>query len=110
MTTPLTVSAMRIGRSIRETEAKFDETMISAAQLMQELLTARQHPDVEVHAGQKSIIRLSAAIQGLSSGMTNVFRIHDDMVQINAAKAIMDEDGLTGISDLHDSFDAQAVA
>ena len=106
---PLEISAVRIARTLRETEAKMDDALLSAAKLMQELIAARQHPDVEVHTGQKAVIRLVAAQQSIVAGTSNLFRVHDEMLEVNRVMGIMDEKGITDPSGLLDS-DQDALA
>jgi hypothetical protein len=95
MTMPLQISANRIARELRDTEAKFDAALLASARLMQELIAARQHPDVDVHTGQKALIRLVRAQSALVNGSSDIFRVHDEMVGVNREIGILPEEELT---------------
>jgi hypothetical protein len=100
MTMTLETAALRIGRELRAAEEKVDEALLASARLMTELLTARQHPDVVVHEGQKALIRLAQAVNQLVAGGSNIFRVHDEIGAIGREMGVMDEQTKrTGLSD-----------
>ena len=94
------ISAIRIARELRDTEFKLDDALLASAKLMQTMITARKHPDVEVHTGQKALIRLVRAQQSIIDGTSDMFRVHDEMLSVNRELSIMDEDNLTSGSGL----------
>lgn len=105
----LEVSALRIARELRDTEAKLDDALFASAKLMQTMITARRNPDVEVHTGQAALIRLSRAQQSIVAGTSDMFRVHDEMLRVNREMGIMDEDDVTAHSGLPETDLSEAA-
>ncbi len=75
---------------IREAEALADESIIAMARLKQALLSARQNPDIEVHTGQRALMRLTEAEgQGLSMS-TTLLRVHAELSKVAEVHAAGD--------------------
>ena len=51
--------AYNLKKLIREAEALADESIIAMARLKQAMLAARQNPAIEVHTGQRALVRLT---------------------------------------------------
>lgn len=109
MTMTPSTAALRIARQLRDTESKLDDALLSSAKLMETMIQARQDADVEVHTGQKALIRLVRAQQFIVNGTSDMFRVHDEMVSVNREMGIMDEEGLTAGSGLVDADLVQAA-
>ena len=109
MTMPISASAARIARDVRTAEEKFDEVLLASAKLMETLVTARQHPGVQVHAGQKALIRLVRAQQNIVDGSSDMFRVHDELAELGRVMGIMDERDLTEGSGLKDADRSRAA-
>lgn len=74
--------AYNLKKLIREAEALADESLIAMARLKQAMLSARQNPEVEVHTGQRALLRLTEAeSQGLAMS-TNLLRVHDELSKV----------------------------
>ena len=86
MTDRLRSDAQNIKKLIREAEALADESMIAFARLKQAMLKARQNPAVEVHNGQKALMRLNQAEDHAMSMSTNLLRVHDELSQVAVEK------------------------
>jgi hypothetical protein len=89
-----------IRKGLRQTEGAIDDALLETTTLMQVMLRARQNPDLAPHAGQKSIMRLTAAMQQQVRAANNVFRVHDEMSQIGVAFGVIDHSGSTPQSGL----------
>jgi hypothetical protein len=79
--------AHQLKKLIREAEAIADESIIAMARLKQAMLAARQNPEVEVHTGQRALLRLTEAESQAMSMSTNLLRVHDELskaARINA--------------------------
>lgn len=74
--------AHNLKKLIREAEALADESMIAFARLKQAMLAARQNPAVEVHTGQRAIMRLNQAEAQAIAMSTNLLRVHDELSNI----------------------------
>lgn len=74
--------AYNLKKLIREAEALADESMIAFAKLKQAMLVARQNPAVEVHTGQRALMRLNQAEQDAMSMSSNLLRVHDEMSKV----------------------------
>lgn len=79
MTERMTSDAHNLKKLIREAEALADESMIAFARLKQAMLAARQNPGVEVHTGQKALMRLNQAEDQAMAMSTNLLRVHDEL-------------------------------
>lgn len=77
--------AQNIRKLIREAEALADESMIAFARLKQAMLSARQNPQVEVHTGQRALMRLNQAEEQAMAMSTNLFRVHDELSKVAGA-------------------------
>lgn len=80
--------AHNLKKLIREAEALADEAIIAMARLKQAMLAARQNPDVEVHTGQRALLRLTEAESQALAMSTNLLRVHDELskvAQVHAA-------------------------
>lgn len=67
---------------VREAEALADEAMIAFARLRQAMLAARQNPAVEVHTGQRALMRLGQAETQALAMSTSLLRVHDELSKI----------------------------
>lgn len=75
--------AQNLTKLIREAEALADESMIAFARLKQAMLSARQNPSVEVHTGQKALMRLNQAEAQAMAMSTNLLRVHDELSKVS---------------------------
>lgn len=78
----VSADAHRLRKLIREAEALSDEAMIAFARLKQAMLKARQNPAVEVHAGQRALMRLSQAEAQALAMSTSLLRVHDELSKL----------------------------
>jgi hypothetical protein len=74
--------AYNLKKLIREAEALADEAIIAMARLKQAMLTARQNPDIEVHTGQRALVRLTEAESEALAMSTNLLRVHDELSKV----------------------------
>jgi hypothetical protein len=74
--------ARNLRKLIREAEAISDEAMIAFARLKQAMLAARQNPEVEVHTGQRALMRLSQAEAQALAMSTSLLRVHDELSKV----------------------------
>lgn len=82
--------AYNIKKLMREAEALADESMIAFSRLKQAMLAARLNPDVEVHTGQRALMRLNEAENQAMAMSTNLLRVHSELSEI--AKTQMGQD------------------
>lgn len=78
----ITADAQNLRKLIREAEAVADETMIAFARLKQAMLAARQNPAVEVHTGQRALMRLTQAEAQALAMSTSLLRVHDELSKL----------------------------
>lgn len=74
--------AHNLKKLIREAEALADEAIIAMARLKQAMLSARQNPEIEVHTGQRALMRLTEAEAQALSMSTNLLRVHDELSKV----------------------------
>jgi hypothetical protein len=74
--------AYNLKKLIREAEALADESIIAMARLKQAMLAARQNPEVEIHTGQRALMRLTEAEGQALSMSTNLLRVHDELSKV----------------------------
>ena len=74
--------AYNLKKLIREAEALADESIIAMARLKQAMLAARQNPEIEVHTGQRALMRLTEAESLALSMSTNLLRVHDELSKV----------------------------
>lgn len=74
--------AYNLKKLVREAEALADESIIAMARLKQAMLAARQNPAVEVHTGQRALVRLTEAESHALSMSTNLLRVHDELSKV----------------------------
>lgn len=74
--------AYNLKKLIREAEALADESIIAMARLKQAMLAARQNPAIEVHTGQRALVRLTEAESLGLSMSTNLLRVHDELSKV----------------------------
>lgn len=74
--------AHNLKKLIREAEALADESIIAMARLKQAMLAARQNPLIEVHTGQRALLRLTEAESLGLSMSTNLLRVHDELSKV----------------------------
>ncbi|MFL0355639.1 hypothetical protein ACI5KX_04090 [Erythrobacter sp. GH1-10] len=86
MTDRITNDAYNLKKLIRESEALADESMIAFARLKQAILSARQNPAIEVHAGQKALMRLNQAEAEAMAMSTSLLRVHEELSKIAREK------------------------
>lgn len=91
MTDRILSDAQNLKKLIREAEALADESMIAFARLKQAMLTARQNPSVEVHMGQRALMRLNQAEGQAMAMSTSLLRVHDELSNIAREKMGEDE-------------------
>lgn len=82
MTDRILNDAYNLKKLIREAEALADESMIAFARLKQAMLAARQNPGVEVHTGQRALMRLNQAEAQAMAMSTSLLRVHDEMSKV----------------------------
>ncbi len=82
MTDRMLNDAQNLKKLIREAEALADESMIAFARLKQAMLAARQNPAVEVHTGQRALMRLNQAEDQAIAMSTSLLRVHDEMSKV----------------------------
>ncbi len=86
MTDRMVTDAQNLKKLIREAEALADESMIAFARLKQAMLSARQNPAVEVHTGQRALMRLNQAEDQAIAMSTNLLRVHDELSKLAIEK------------------------
>nr|WP_298930715.1 hypothetical protein [uncultured Erythrobacter sp.] len=91
MTDRVTNDAHNLKKLIREAEALADESMIAFARLKQAMLAARQNPTVEVHTGQRALMRLNQAEGQAMAMSTSLLRVHDELSKVALEKMGGDE-------------------
>jgi hypothetical protein len=74
--------AHQLRKLVREAEAIADEAIIAMARLKQAMLAARQNPEVEVHTGQRALMRLTEAESQAMAMSTNLLRVHDELSKV----------------------------
>lgn len=74
--------AHQLKKLVREAEAIADESIIAMARLKQAMLAARQNPEVEVHTGQRALMRLTEAESQAMAMSTNLLRVHDELSKV----------------------------
>lgn len=90
MTDRILADAHQLKKLIREAEAIADESIIAMARLKQAMLAARQNPEVEVHTGQRALMRLTEAESQAMAMSTNLLRVHDELSKISREQAVGD--------------------
>lgn len=83
--------AYNIKKLMREAEALADESMLAFARLKQAMLAARLNPTVEVHTGQRALMRLNEAENQAIAMSTNLLRVHDELSKVAREKLSRDE-------------------
>ncbi|WP_285711427.1 hypothetical protein [Erythrobacter oryzae] len=83
--------AHNLKKLVREAEALADESIIAMARLKQAMLAARQNPAIEVHTGQRALVRLTEAESYALSMSTNLLRVHDELSKVARVHAGGDE-------------------
>jgi hypothetical protein len=74
--------AYNLKKLVREAEALADEAIIAMARLKQAMLTARQNPAIEVHTGQRALLRLTEAETQALAMSTNLLRVHSELSKV----------------------------
>jgi hypothetical protein len=82
--------AHQLKKLIREAEAIADESIIAMARLKQAMLAARQNPEIEVHTGQRALLRLTEAEGQALAMSTNLLRVHDELSKVARVQAGLD--------------------
>lgn len=82
--------AHNLKKLVREAEALADEAIIAMARLKQAMLAARQNPEIEVHTGQRALLRLTEAESLGLSMSTNLLRVHDELSKVARVHAAGD--------------------
>ena len=82
MDSRILADAHHLKKLIREAEALADESIIAMAKLKQAMLSARQNPLVEVHTGQRALVRLTEAEGQALAMSTNLLRVHDELSKV----------------------------
>jgi hypothetical protein len=78
----ITSDAYNLKKLIREAEALADESIIAMARLKQAMLAARQNPEIELHTGQRALMRLTEAEGSALAMSTNLLRVHDELSKV----------------------------
>jgi hypothetical protein len=78
----INADAMHLKKLIREAEALADEAIIAMARLKQAMLAARQNPAIEVHTGQRALVRLTEAESHALAMSSNLLRVHDELSKV----------------------------
>ncbi|MEL6530626.1 MAG: hypothetical protein AAFQ27_11740 [Pseudomonadota bacterium] len=99
MTDRIMNDARNLKKLVREAEALADESMIAFARLKQAMLKARQNPTVEVHTGQRALMRLSQAEEQALAMSTSLLRVHEELSQIAETHAGIDDGTKTEFPD-----------
>ncbi len=86
------IDAQQLKKLVREAEAIADESIIAMARLKQAMLAARQNPLVEVHTGQRALMRLTEAEGQAMAMSTNLLRVHDELTKVARVHAGGDGD------------------
>lgn len=92
MTDRILADAYNLKKLMREAEALADESMLAFSKLRQAMIAARQNPAIEVHTGQRALMRLSQAEQQAMSMSSNLLRVHEELSDIARIVARADED------------------
>ena len=92
MTDRIRTDAQNLRKLIREAEALADESMVAFAKLKQAMLAARQNPGIEVHTGQRALMRLTQAENNAIAMSTNLLRVHDELSKIARERMGKDEE------------------
>jgi|GEM_PF-486350 len=95
MNQAILADARQLRKLVREAEAVADEAMIAFARLKQAMLAARQNPEVEVHTGQRALMRLVQAESQALAMSTNLMRVHDELSKVGREYAGGDTGGQT---------------
>ncbi len=82
--------AHNLKKLIREAEALADESIIAMARLKQAMLTARQNPEIEVHTGQRALMRLTEAESQALAMSTTLLRVHAELSKVAEVHAAGD--------------------
>ncbi len=99
MTDRIVTDAYNLKKLIREAEALADESIIAMARLKQAMLAARQNPEIEVHTGQRALIRLTEAESQALAMSTNLLRVHDELSKVARVHAAGDPGMPTTVPD-----------
>lgn len=89
--------ARHLKKLIREAEALADESMIAFARLKQAMLAARQNPALDVHTGQRALMRLTQAESQALAMSTSLLRVHEELSKVARTHAGGDEGLVTEI-------------
>ncbi|MBI1402298.1 MAG: hypothetical protein GC147_03685 [Porphyrobacter sp.] len=84
--------AHNLKKLVREAESVADEAIIAMARLKQAMLAARQNPEVEVHTGQRALVRLTEAEGHALAMSTHLLRVHDELSKVARVHAGGDSD------------------
>jgi hypothetical protein len=90
MTDRILTDAHNLKKLIREAEALADESIIAMARLKQAMLAARQNPEIEVHTGQRALMRLTEAEGQALSMSTSLLRVHAELSKLAEVHAAGD--------------------
>jgi hypothetical protein len=90
MTDRMNTDARNLKKLIREAEALADESMIAFARLRQAMLSARQNPEVEVHTGQRALMRLAEAESQALAVSNNLLRVHHELSTVAREQMVDD--------------------
>ena len=83
--------AYNIKKLMREAEALADESMLAFARLKPAMLAARLNPAVEVHTGQRALMRLNEAESQAMAMSTNLLRVHDELSKVAREQMVGEE-------------------
>lgn len=100
----MTADANLIGVDLRNTEASFDEALLSSARLLQSMVKARQNPNVAPATAQAAINRLVRSQQHLIAGQSDILRVHAELSKLAVETGNAD----TGECPEHIIFGAEA--
>lgn len=91
MTNRMLADAQQLKKLVRDAEALADESMLAFSRLKQAMLIARQNPEVEVHTGQRALMRLNQAEEQAMAMSTSLLRVHDELSKVAVEKMAEDE-------------------
>jgi len=91
MTDTIRADALNLKKLVREAEALSDEAMIAFARLKHAMLAARQNPAVDVHTGQRALMRLNQAEAQALAMSTSLLRVHDELSKVAREKMVGDQ-------------------
>ncbi|WP_379551048.1 hypothetical protein [Qipengyuania sp. DGS5-3] len=91
MTMDQEVARLRIGRDLRDAEAKLDAALLSQSALLTTLVTARSETESEPFLGHEALLRLTKSQQALLDAGGELARVHGQLKGIQKEQAGFDD-------------------